>query len=173
MWTKRILILLPVLICAFLVQSYFWVPTYETQARANPNRRYQYINASIGDAQILNPALNADTASSSICDKVFEGLIDRDENLSFRGRLATSWEISEEAYFVAHKGGGKTAVELVRLVKAAMAEHKGKNTPLGRCVANITGVETAPPETFTHKDKDRLPAKEGQEPTSGENEKKP
>jgi hypothetical protein len=30
---------------------------------------------------------------------VFEGLIDRDENLAFRGRVARSWEIYEEAYF--------------------------------------------------------------------------
>ncbi len=47
----------------------------------------------------MNPILNADTASSTIADQVFDGLIDRDENLRFRGRLAEDWEIYEEAYF--------------------------------------------------------------------------
>ncbi|MGD1987485.1 MAG: hypothetical protein PVF30_13410, partial [Desulfobacterales bacterium] len=95
MTTKRILILAPLLMSLILLQSYFWVPTYEQQAKGNPERLNQYINASIGDAAILNPILSADSASSEIIDKVFEGLIDRDEELRFRGRLATSWQIFE------------------------------------------------------------------------------
>jgi ABC-type transport system substrate-binding protein len=82
-----------------LLQSYFWVPTYEEQARGNPGRLEEFINASIGDASILNPILSADSASSEIGNLVFEGLIDRDENLRFRGRVAESWTLSEEAYF--------------------------------------------------------------------------
>jgi len=99
MTTKRILILAPLVLMLILFQSYFWVPTYEQQARGNPNRLNEYINASIGDATILNPILSAESASSEIEEKVFEGLLDRDENLRFRGRLATSWKISEEAFF--------------------------------------------------------------------------
>ncbi len=99
MTTKRILILAPLILTLILIQSYFWVPTYEQQAKGNPARLTQYINASIGDAAILNPILSADSASSEIEGKVFEGLIDRDADLNFRGRLATSWEIYEEAYF--------------------------------------------------------------------------
>ena len=99
MTTKRILIFAPLLLTLILVQSYFWVPTYEQQAKGNPDRLKQYINASIGDAAILIPILSADSASSEIEGKVFEGLIDRDEDLSFRGRLATTWRIYEEAYF--------------------------------------------------------------------------
>jgi len=81
MITKRILILAPAVILAILLQSYYWVPTYTKQTKGNPHR------------------LTEDTASSEIENKVFEGLIDRDENLLLRGRLATGWEISEEAYF--------------------------------------------------------------------------
>jgi peptide/nickel transport system substrate-binding protein len=99
MTTRRILILLPALIVAILLQSYFWVPTYESQTKGNPHRLEDYITASIGDADILNPILSADSASSDIEGLVFEGLIDRDKDLNYRGRLATSWEISEEAYF--------------------------------------------------------------------------
>jgi len=97
--TKRILIILPVVVLAILAQSYFWVPNYDNQSKGNPERLTQYITSSIGDVAILNPILNADSASSEICDKIFEGLIDRDENLKLRGRLATDWTIYEEAYF--------------------------------------------------------------------------
>jgi ABC-type transport system substrate-binding protein len=96
---RTVLILAPLLVILFLLQSYFWVPTYEEQTRGNPGRLTQYITASIGDAAILNPVLSADSASSTIEGMVFEGLIDRDENLLFRGRLATSWDIYEEAFF--------------------------------------------------------------------------
>ncbi len=99
MTIRRVLILAPTLLILFLLQSYFWVPTYEQQTRGNPYRLNEFITASIGDASILNPILSADSASSDINSLVFEGLIDRDEELRFRGRLATSWEIYEEAFF--------------------------------------------------------------------------
>jgi ABC-type transport system substrate-binding protein len=84
-----------------LLQSYFWVPTFDDQARGDPGRLSRYINGGLGDAAILNPTLSADSASSEINGLVFEGLIDRDADLSFRGRVAESWRISEEAYLVA------------------------------------------------------------------------
>ena len=99
MTVRKVLIFAPILVIFFLLQSYFWVPTYEEQSRGNPDRLNEYISASIGDAAILNPILSADSASSTIEGLVFEGLIDYDENLRFRGRLATSWEIHEEAFF--------------------------------------------------------------------------
>ena len=84
-----------------LLQSYFWVPTFDDQARGDPGRLSRYISGGLGDAAILNPTLSADSASSEINGLVFEGLIDRDADLSFRGRVAESWRISEEAYLVA------------------------------------------------------------------------
>jgi ABC-type transport system substrate-binding protein len=102
MHSKRLLLLAaPTLVSLFLLQSYFWVPTFDDQARGDPRRLTRYINGSIGDAAILNPTLSADSASSEINTLVFEGLIDRDADLSFRGRLAESWRIFEEAYLVA------------------------------------------------------------------------
>lgn len=98
MWIKRGLLLLPLLIVVVLVQSYFWVPTFEDHLKGNPERLTRFIGAGIGDASILNPILSADTASSAINDKVFEGLLDLDENLNLRGRLAVSWTIYEEAF---------------------------------------------------------------------------
>src|SRR4029453_10087658 len=98
MWTKGLLLAAPTLVSLFLLQSYFWVPSFEDQARGDPGRLTRYISVSIGDASILNPTLAADTAPSEIKPPLFEGLIDRNLALSFRGRLAESWRISEEAY---------------------------------------------------------------------------
>jgi len=95
---RKILIIIPILVTLFLLQSYLWVPTYEEQSQGNPDRLEEYISGSIGDAAILNPILSADSPSSTIEGLVFEGLIDYDENLRFRARLATSWEIHEEAF---------------------------------------------------------------------------
>ena len=99
MLIKKILILLPLTIFIILLQSLFWVPTYDEQVGGNPHRLEEFITASTGDARILNPILHADSASSQITSLVFDGLIDRDENLRFRGRLAETWDIYEEAYF--------------------------------------------------------------------------
>lgn len=98
MQIKRWLILIPLLLSAVLLQSYIWVPTYEKQSDGNPDRLVTYIEGSIGDARLLNPILNADSASSAIVAHVFEGLLDLDENLNLRGRLATDWSITETVY---------------------------------------------------------------------------
>lgn len=93
----------PVLVVGILLQSLVWVPTYQEQTRGNPRRLTQYITGSIGDASLLNPILAADSSSMELVGLIFEGLLDRDEELRFRGRLATHWDISEEAYFRLHK----------------------------------------------------------------------
>jgi ABC-type transport system substrate-binding protein len=98
MRVKRLLLFIPLSLVLFLVQSYFWVPTYEHQSAGNPDRLVTYIEGSSGDAKILNPILNADSASSSIVSQVFEGLLDLDDQLKLRGRLATDWQITEQAY---------------------------------------------------------------------------
>ncbi len=100
MIVKRLLLFIPLVLVLLLLQSYFWVPTYENQAAGNPDRLVTYIEGSSGDAKILNPTLNADSASSGIVNQVFEGLLDLDENLDLRGRLATDWQISERAYLM-------------------------------------------------------------------------
>jgi len=95
---KKILIYIPLILILFLIQSFFWVPTYDKQAKGNPARLVKYVQGSSGDAQILNPILSADTSSSTINDLVFDGLIDLDKDLKYRPRLAESWTQYEEAY---------------------------------------------------------------------------
>ena len=135
MWIKRILILTPILLLVFILQSYFWVPTYEEQTKGNPRRLTEYITASGADAVILNPILSADSASAQIESLVFEGLLDRDENLHFRGRLARSWEIYEEAYFYVRNKemqqilsqikGAKGTAHLGEIKKVSVCDKKG------------------------------------------------
>jgi ABC-type transport system substrate-binding protein len=151
---RRVLIWVPIGFIVFLLQSYFWVPTYEEETRGNPGRLAEFIDASIGDAQILNPILSADSASSNIEGKVFEGLIDRDQNLNFRGRVATRWEIFEEAYFYVNAearipmGGRLDAQGLVGFLKKAIRAARPKKDPLSKSLANIEKVEALPPRSF-------------------------
>lgn len=127
MFLKRLLILAPLALVALLLQSYFWVPSYETQAVGNPARLRTYIEGSIGDAKILNPILNADAASSRITDLVFDGLLDLDENLNLRGRLATDWMVTETAYLVVRPdrrladGSPATVARLIEAIADARA----------------------------------------------------
>jgi ABC-type transport system substrate-binding protein len=153
MTTKRILIIAPLVLTAILLQSYFWVPTYEQQAKGSPQRLYQYINASIGDAAILNPILSADSASSEITGKVFEGLIDRDEELRFRGRLATRWNIYEQAFFYVNAAadvpglGQASASEIINFLQDARKKRYPASTKLQKTLDNIESVTLIPART--------------------------
>ncbi len=155
MTVKRILIFAPMLLILFLLQSYFWVPTYEQQTRGNPKRLGGYIAGSIGDASLLNPILSADSASSSIENMVFEGLIDRDEQLRFRGRLATSWQIYEEAFFYLNTSvnipglGTPTPQKIVDLLEKAKQKKITTIPGLRDSLANITEISVIPPRHYT------------------------
>jgi len=151
---RRVLTWVPICLIVFLIQSYFWVPTYEEQTRGNPERLTEYIEASIGDAHILNPILSSDSASSTIEAKVFEGLIDYDENLRFRGRLATHWKIYEEAYFYVNdqalipKVGTASAEETVWLLREAIRERRHRDDSVSRSLAKIEEIEVLRARTF-------------------------
>ncbi|MBN2035063.1 MAG: peptide ABC transporter substrate-binding protein [Deltaproteobacteria bacterium] len=152
--TRRILILVPLFVTLFLVQSYFWVPGYEQQATGNPERLGEYISASIGDASILNPILSSDSASSAVESMVFEGLIDRDENLNFRGRLAISWKIYEEAFFYINKeadipGLGKAGPEeMLRYLLGVKERQIPIDERIRPSIDNIMEITVIPPEDF-------------------------
>lgn len=136
---------IPVLLLAFLLQSYFWVPTYEEQTRGTPERLWEYVTASIGDAQLLNPILASDSASSTINGLVFEGLLDYDQNLNYRGRLAKSWRVYEEAYFYVNDQAvlpGLGAADAGKIARA-IRQSTGKG-PLARTLANIEKVKIEP-----------------------------
>ena len=148
--TKLLLLAAPTLVSLVLLQSYFWVPTFEDQTRGDPGRLTRYISVSSGDASILNPTLSADSASSEVNGLVFEGLIDRDLDLKFRGRLAESWRILEEAYLLVDgsltlaDGARVTAKGLLERLRAAQAAR----APALRLVETM---EVVPAETLTER----------------------
>jgi ABC-type transport system substrate-binding protein len=147
---KRLLIVFPLLLVAVLLQSYFWVPTYENQTTGNPQRLRKYIEGSIADAKILNPILNADGASSNITGYVFEGLLDLDENLNLRGRLATDWRITENAYLLVNSqkrlpdDTPVTGPELVQRIARAL-----DSGALPELASVLSSVRLLPPEART------------------------
>lgn len=147
---KRVLVLAPIVLVVVLLQSFLWVPTYEQQTKGNPDRLLKFIEGSIGDAKILNPILNADTASSRITGFVFEGLLDLDEELKLRGRLATAWTITEEAYLLVNSdarfpdGTPVTARALETRIREGIARG-----PLTGLKALVTDIRRMPPQEQT------------------------
>ena len=151
MGTKWLLIALPLMVCAVLVQSAFWVPTYASQTQGNPERLRTFLRASIGEAKILNPIINSNAVASEYMeDNLFEGLVNDDENLRLVSGLAKRWEITEDAYVAAlpsrtlPDGRSATAANVASLVEAAW-----RAAQLGGVEASIRGVELVPPETRT------------------------
>lgn len=154
---RTVLILAPLLLILILLQSYLWVPTYEDQTRGNPDRLNEYIAASIGDAAILNPILSSDSASSAIENLVFDRLLDRDEDLRFRGRLATSWDIYEEAFFHYNEtaqipGIGKASAEdVIRFLRQAISGEIQCDSKLRPSLDNIKEISLVPSQEFQTK----------------------
>ncbi len=151
MRTKWLLIALPAFIFAALAQSAFWVPTYESQAKGNPDRLVTFLRAGIGDVHQLNPILSDEAPAGEIMlNNVTEALVDADENLKLVGRLAQRWEVMEDAYVAVlpdHKladGTPITAQSLLAALAAAWHEQK-----LGGVEASILGLELVPGETRT------------------------
>ncbi len=64
-----------------------------------------FIESSIGDARRLNPVIANDSASGTINDQVFNGLVKYDKDIRLVGDLAERWEVSN---------GGKTITFYLR-----------------------------------------------------------
>jgi ABC-type transport system substrate-binding protein len=124
---ERWLIAIPLAVVALLLQSALWVPRYETQSTTNPKRLTHYIEAGLGDPQLLNPILSADNAAGEIENLVFDTLLDVDEQLRPRGELAHAWVITEEAYLAVlpgralPDGAPATPERVAERVRAALA----------------------------------------------------
>ena len=151
MFIKKTLLYTPIILIFFLIQSFFWVPTYDKQAIGNPARLVKYINGSAADAQILNPILSADTSSSTISDLVFDGLIDLDKDLQYRPRLAKSWTQYEEAYLTINTAWDlpweireKDPKNWIEYLVKALSKNKEWN-------ANLRSVEVIPEKTIKGK----------------------
>jgi peptide/nickel transport system substrate-binding protein len=72
------------------------VPACGQKAERNPN---SFVESSIGDARRLNPVIANDSASGTVNDQVFNGLVKYDKDIKLIGDLAERWDVSN---------GGKT-----------------------------------------------------------------
>ncbi len=135
---------MPLATVALLLQAAFWVPRYETQSAGNPKRLTTYIEAGIGDPQILNPILSADSAASQVESLVFDTLLDIDEELRPRARLAERWELSEEATLLVPPG--RTLPDGAPASAARVAERVRAALAAGPLAADLRAVEALPAE---------------------------
>jgi ABC-type transport system substrate-binding protein len=146
MRTKWLLITLPLIIFGVLAQSAFWVPRYDSQAKANPARLTTFLRATLGDPKVLNPILMSDNAAQIVMtENVTEGLVATDENLKLVPRLAERWDTTEEAYIAVlpdRKLPGGTPVSAESLL-AALRTASRKIPGLEN---EILSVETVPGE---------------------------
>jgi ABC-type transport system substrate-binding protein len=142
--TKRWLILVPLCVVALLLQSAFWVPRYETQATASPKRLTTYIEAGIGDPQILNPILSADSAASDVETLVFNTLLDVDEQMNPRGELAERWETTEEAWLLVVPG--RALPDGAPATGALVADRVRRALATSPYAATVRAVEAVPAE---------------------------
>ncbi len=146
MKVKRLLILSPLLLLLFLLQSYFWVPTYEEQSKGNPERLNEFITGSTGEPSLLNPVLYSDSSSGEIVEKVFEGLVDRDKDLSIRGRLAKSWELYEQAQLYVNENARVPGMEdisassLLEFIQEARNRSEEYAKPVEASLNNIENI---------------------------------
>lgn len=153
------LLVIPFVLVASLVQAYFWIPGYDDPTLATPSRLEAFIEGESGDAKLLNPILHADSQSGRIVSLVFDGLLDLDENLNLRGRLAVRWTTTERAYLAVDDtarfpdGAKVDAPELLARVRAVLGESgTADETPLLQSAAIVEGgqaVELAGPAGTT------------------------
>jgi len=64
------------------------------KSERNPNT---FVESSIGDARRLNPVIANDSASGTINDQIFNGLVKYDKDIKLIGDLAERWEISNDS----------------------------------------------------------------------------
>ncbi len=77
----------------FLIALVASLPSCGPKAERNPNT---FVTASIGDARRLNPLLANDSASGTINDQVFNGLVKYDKDIKLVGDLAERWDVSPD-----------------------------------------------------------------------------
>ncbi len=71
-------------------------PAAPSPSPAKPDPGGAIIMGSIGDASILIPGLNSDSASSDITGYVYDGLVKYDKDIKVAPDLAKSWQVSPD-----------------------------------------------------------------------------
>jgi peptide/nickel transport system substrate-binding protein len=75
----------------YIIPFFFLLSACGQKVERNPNT---FVESSIGDARRLNPVIANDSASGTINDQIFNGLVKYDKNIRLIGDLAERWEVS-------------------------------------------------------------------------------
>jgi peptide/nickel transport system substrate-binding protein len=118
----------------------------------NPNT---FVTASIGDARRLNPVLANDTASATINDQVFNGLVKYDKDIRLVGDLAERWDVSPDGKTITfhlrhgvlwHDGAPFTAQDCLFTYQKLMDPKVA--TPYGSSYMDVQKAEAIDDYTF-------------------------
>lgn len=139
-------------ICFILVITSFFSPACFQKTERNPN---SFVVSSIGDARRLNPLLANDTASATINDQIFNGLVKYDKNIRLVGDLAERWDVSQDGKTITfhlrknvtwHDGVQFTAEDCLFTYKKLIDPKVA--TPYGSSYMDVAKAEVLDPYTF-------------------------
>jgi peptide/nickel transport system substrate-binding protein len=114
-----------------------------------------YVEASIGDASMLNPLLSTDSASNDINGLVFNGLLKYDKDLKLSPDLAESWKVTDNGRVITfqlrknirwHDGQPFTADDVLFTYQQLISS--ATRTPFGADYKLVRKAEVLGPHTF-------------------------
>jgi peptide/nickel transport system substrate-binding protein len=122
------------------------------KAERDPN---SFVVSSIGDARRLNPIIANDSASGTINDQVFSGLVKYDKDIKLVGDLAERWDVSPDGRTITfhlrkgvlwHDGAPFTADDCLFTYQRLMDPKVA--TPYGSSYMDVAKAEAVDKHTF-------------------------
>jgi peptide/nickel transport system substrate-binding protein len=128
------------------------LPACGQRAERNPNT---FVISSIGDARRLNPIIANDSASGTINDQIFNGLVKYDKDIRLVGDLAERWDVSRDGKTITfhlrkgvtwHDGAPFTADDCLFTYQKLMDPKVA--TPYSSSYTDVSKAEVLGPRTF-------------------------
>ncbi len=82
---------------AYIISIFFLLSACGQKVERNPNT---FVESSIGDARRLNPVIANDSASGTVNDQIFNGLVKYDKDIRLVGDLAERWDVSADGKII-------------------------------------------------------------------------
>ena len=140
MWVRRGLLLAPLLVGLLFLGAFLVARQHFDERLSSRAQRMELVQMMSGDASYLNPVLSTDTASGSINDLVFNGLMKYSENLELVGDLAERWDIEQTSICYLDISDDELT-ELARGLASALGEARVSELGIDR-------IEAHPPQAL-------------------------
>jgi len=136
----------------FLLLPVLLLPSCGQKVERDPN---SFVVSSIGDARRLNPIIANDSASGTINDQVFSGLVKYDKDIKLIGDLAERWDVSRDGRTIIfhlrkgvqwHDGAPFTAEDCLFTYQRLMDPKVA--TPYGSSYMDVAKAEAVDKHTF-------------------------